>query len=880
MTAKVRFRFSPADWWLLALALLGLGAYAWLLPQVHPDAAATMALGEAEAIDIAEAFLADHEYGVVGLESEAEMRRAEHLLPALQEELGHTGALEALRGDAQAILPAYYWLVEFTETFEETDGSVERRERYALGLLPNGTVWFFDNQSSTPRFLTTMRQALLRHVDRPALEAALAAHGDAATLDTRTLADFSDSLLTARLAFSTFGRTQPDTTVIPANFLETNVLGASAAIAIAQHHLQNTPFGPAGMVADSAWTVPEKQNLLAQVRFLDTTRPYGQAIQATVTVTALGALQSIQTRFNPDREGRGIPLREVIMVVLYLILGIFMFVVFFRRFLRRMIDARAAIYDGLIFGFAMALFVGLQRDYVFMEGNMALWMRIVFGMMGVLLSAAAIALLIFLFTAATDSIARTIWPKKLQTTSLVRQSLFRNVFVGTALVRGLGVGAVLLGLTTVLLWLLPGPSIILRESFLPGSVFLPVVAMGALMAWSAYIVVTLVIVGAGTFFYGQKKRTWLMSIGVVVLYTFINGSLVGLDPYGYSWLFSALAGVVLVVAFWRYDLLTCFIGLFSSGLLWLTSEGWLVEASPALLDFGLAALIIGLLLVVGLVGIFSGDSNAALEEYVPEYVKEVAQQERMTRELELAHEVQAVMLPRRTPHIDGLDLAAMCLSAQEVGGDYYDFVEIGDGRLAVVIGDVSGKGIQAAFYMTLVKGFFRTLARKIDSPAEALRQMNSLFCESAPRGMFITMVYGIIDARERTFTFARAGHNQIILKRSPSQTAETFLPPGLALGLAPGKPFDQVVQEEHMNLRLGDVLVFYTDGFSEAMNSRRDLYGDEQIAEKVASVGHRSANEVLRSVSEDVHHFMEAAGRHDDMTMIVMKLTRRVGGPA
>ena len=125
---------------------------------------------------------------------------------------------------------------------------------------------------------------------------------------------------------------------------------------------------------------------------------------------------------------------------------------------------------------------------------------------------------------------------------------------------------------------------------------------------------------------------------------------------------------------------------------------------------------------------------------MPSYIQELAQEERMKGELEIAYEVQASFLPRRMPMVEGLDLAAMCLPALEIGGDYYDFVELEKGRLAVVIGDVSGKGIQAAFYMTLVKGFFQTLCRMIDSPAELLRRLNVLFCENVPRGTFISMI--------------------------------------------------------------------------------------------------------------------------------------------
>jgi serine phosphatase RsbU (regulator of sigma subunit) len=141
--------------------------------------------------------------------------------------------------------------------------------------------------------------------------------------------------------------------------------------------------------------------------------------------------------------------------------------------------------------------------------------------------------------------------------------------------------------------------------------------------------------------------------------------------------------------------------------------------------------------------------------------------------------------------------------------------------------------------------------------------------------MFISMIYGVVDVEKRTFTFARAGHNPVILKRSPSQEPDLVRPAGMAIGLTTGPRFDETIEETTLQLRVGDVIVLYTDGFSEATNMAREQYGDERLARKVGDVGQRSAAEVLRGVTEDVHRFVEAAGRHDDMTMVVLKLTAR-----
>jgi len=276
--------------------------------------------------------------------------------------------------------------------------------------------------------------------------------------------------------------------------------------------------------------------------------------------------------------------------------------------------------------------------------------------------------------------------------------------------------------------------------------------------------------------------------------------------------------------------------------------------------------------VVGFFGILSARSGGDIKQFLPEYITELAGQERVKRELEIAHQVQGRFLPRQMPRVDGLDIAGMCLPATEVGGDYFDFIKIDRNRLAVVVGDVSGKGIEASFYMTLVKGVIQTLSTSIESPAEVMRRTNDVFRRNAPPGTFITLIYGVVDVESNTFIFSRAGHNPAILKRHESEEAEPLQPPGMAIGFTDGKVFDETIEEISIQLSPGDALVFYTDGFSEAMNSDRELYGDERLVEKLAHVGARGSGAILRALTEDVHHFIEAAGRSDDMTMVVIKM--------
>jgi serine phosphatase RsbU (regulator of sigma subunit) len=153
-----------------------------------------------------------------------------------------------------------------------------------------------------------------------------------------------------------------------------------------------------------------------------------------------------------------------------------------------------------------------------------------------------------------------------------------------------------------------------------------------------------------------------------------------------------------------------------------------------------------------------------------------------------------------------------------------------------------------------------------------MRRLNTLFCQNAPSGTFISVVYGEIDPKTGSFTFARAGHNPVIWYRAEKKMSEALRPKGLAIGFVAGDTFDNSIEEQSITLSQGDALVFYTDGFSEAMNRARVLYGDDRLVEKVSQIGGRSSAAILRLMTEDVHHFIEGMGRADDMTMAVIKL--------
>jgi serine phosphatase RsbU (regulator of sigma subunit) len=286
------------------------------------------------------------------------------------------------------------------------------------------------------------------------------------------------------------------------------------------------------------------------------------------------------------------------------------------------------------------------------------------------------------------------------------------------------------------------------------------------------------------------------------------------------------------------------------------------------------AFLLFLLLIIGwaIFSIVKGKEKQALPEYVPEYVEELAQEQRIKQELQIARQVQQSFLPAQKPDMKGLDIAAICQPAYETGGDYYDFIQLDDHRVAVAIGDVSGKSIQAAFYMTFVKGILHSLCRETDSPQDLLKKANRLFFDNARKGTFISLIYGIIDLEEQTFVFARAGHNPILYMKHKTGEVKQLQPNGLGIGLTREIAFDKNIKEVKLNLAEGDFLVLYTDGIIEALNEAHKFYGDNRLTKLLKDQKENSSQEILDHITKDVTRFIGTAKQHDDMTVMVIKM--------
>jgi serine phosphatase RsbU (regulator of sigma subunit) len=242
--------------------------------------------------------------------------------------------------------------------------------------------------------------------------------------------------------------------------------------------------------------------------------------------------------------------------------------------------------------------------------------------------------------------------------------------------------------------------------------------------------------------------------------------------------------------------------------------------------------------------------------------------ERKKAELQVAADIQQAFLPKDLPPIPGFDLAALNIPAREVGGDFYDVFPVRDNRHALVIADVSGKGVPASLFMALSRTAVRIVSRWERSARRVLDSSNTIFMEDSGSVSFVTVFYAILDREERTLSYVNAGHNPPLLLHRDG-TMDELNPTGPVIGLVD----DPAYEEAEIRLRTGDVLVMYTDGITEAINSREEMFSDERLKEVVRASAGLPASGITIAIRDAVNSFCGDVPQFDDMTIMVLKVT-------
>jgi phosphoserine phosphatase RsbU/P len=250
-----------------------------------------------------------------------------------------------------------------------------------------------------------------------------------------------------------------------------------------------------------------------------------------------------------------------------------------------------------------------------------------------------------------------------------------------------------------------------------------------------------------------------------------------------------------------------------------------------------------------------------------------AQKERYTKELEIARTIQVSFLPEEMPDITGVEIAATAIPALEVGGDFYDFIPVSRHRWALVIADVSGKGVSAALFMALSRTLLRACVEGKTDTTTALREANRFICRDAQSSMFVTVFSAILDPERQTLSCINAGHNPPLVVRGDSGVVTFLRQDGIAMGVIP----EMVINEDVVTLKPGDLVVMYTDGVTEAFNDKMEEFGEERLTEIARTCRFLPAGEVIRRILSAIHAFTGNTPQSDDITLVVLRVISRPG---
>jgi steroid delta-isomerase-like uncharacterized protein len=249
-------------------------------------------------------------------------------------------------------------------------------------------------------------------------------------------------------------------------------------------------------------------------------------------------------------------------------------------------------------------------------------------------------------------------------------------------------------------------------------------------------------------------------------------------------------------------------------------------------------------------------------------VAEIQERERIEQELQVACQIQQALLPEATPELYGWQLAAYYKPAREVGGDFYDYLELEDGHLGLVVGDATGKGMPAALVMATTRGMIRAVAQSLDSPGEVLARVNNALYPDIPSEMFVTCFYAILDPESGRLHYANAGHDLPYLLHHSEGTHE-LRATGMPLGLMPEMSYE----EKEAVLREGDSVLFYSDGLVEAHDPHYEMFGFPRLGALIAEHGEESS--LVDSLLEELYSFVgEGWEQEDDITLLTLKRFR------
>ncbi len=291
--------------------------------------------------------------------------------------------------------------------------------------------------------------------------------------------------------------------------------------------------------------------------------------------------------------------------------------------------------------------------------------------------------------------------------------------------------------------------------------------------------------------------------------------------------------------------------------------------------------------ILGVLAVANGDESVAFSEADFKVFRAIAEQSAfalyneavyfdagekklLDRDLEIARDIQRILLPSEAPVFDGYGFSALSIAARHVSGDYFDYIPLDPNRLGVAIADVSGKGIPASLITAMCRGVLRREASESPLPSDVLRRVNRQLYPDIKEDMFISMAYLILDSSSGRVEMARAGHDAPLLYRAATGQVEKLSPKGMALGIDSGEVFNRVCTDLSFEMEPGDCILLYTDGATESLNHQGLEYGVERLIEALQSAAPQGAAQVVKYVADEVRNFTGTDLKHDDITLIAI----------
>jgi sigma-B regulation protein RsbU (phosphoserine phosphatase) len=356
----------------------------------------------------------------------------------------------------------------------------------------------------------------------------------------------------------------------------------------------------------------------------------------------------------------------------------------------------------------------------------------------------------------------------------------------------------------------------------------------------------------------RRQPRWVL-IGIGLVWVAVLAGLDYLAPLELSFLTFYVGPVLFLV--WFVGPTAGFLGAAVSAGFWVWEDVYSAHAHRTLelhvTDWNLAVRTAFLALFVWVVA----ELKRALER------ERQSAQQRLEHDVEIAEEVQRRLFPRRDPEIRGLDCHGVCLPARGVAGDYYDFLVLDAGQTGIAVGDVAGKGLPAALLMASLQGSLRSLATlSRDGPAILAAELNAQLYALTERNRFTTFFWAVFDERQRSLTWVNAGHNAPMLMRAAGDV-ERLRASGPPLGAVPGAAYRQATTA----LAPGDILVVFTDGVTEAVDSAEAEFGEPRLERLLRANDHESAGEICDRILAAVRAFEAGVPQNDDITLVVAR---------